>query len=811
MKAPYAQLLLLAFLLAADICGAHEKIPRKDVSIGVLSYRGVDESLNRWNPTADYLTKKIPAYKFHILPLNLLEMATAIKSEEVQFIVTNPGHYVELESQFGISRIATKQTMHDGIISTRFGSVIISRANNSSITTLQDLRGKSFMAVSKDAFGGFQMSWRELVEHDIDPFSDFSSIKFVGFPQDQVVTAVYTGEVDAAAVRSETLLHMVEETEFELSEFRILNLQPAQHEDLPSSTRLYPQGPFAQNKSTPRELATKVTIALLDMPIDHPAAAKSHGAGWTVPLDYSSVHELMKRLHIGPYLSLRESTLQGLLKKYAAWIVVATLFMVFLMGLTIYIYNTNRRLQESDRRLRREITIREHSQEELVDYKNSLERRIIARTNEIELVNASLKKSQTVLRKLVYITSSAQLGHEEKMVRLLETGREYYKTGAARLSNLSDQGIKASVVSAKVELLENHVGPLNSLGVQQVSTQHDVPLDIPNLNTKNYKSPGCGCDTLNSYLASAVIVRGETHSVLEFSDEEVRKNSYTHWDHNLLQVMARWIGSEIEMQDIVEETQRNQTELARVGRVSVMGEMAAGLAHELNQPLTGAINYSSGCLRRLKSDTFDKEKIIQGLERAVESATMAADIIRHLREFTQKGGINKDIVALNEVVIKIVKLIATEIKRHQTSITLQLSPNLPDIVANETQLEQVILNFIRNSLDAMDNIDVEKREIIITTDQSLDKVRLFVIDFGNGIKSNAELNLFDAFYTTKSEGMGLGLSISRTIIEEHNGTITASNNPDGGACFSFELPALRTNNAERFEYTEHLEHAEAVL
>ena len=110
-------------------------------------------------------------------------------------------------------------------------------------------------------------------------------------------------------------------------------------------------------------------------------------------------------------------------------------------------------------------------------------------------------------------------------------------------------------------------------------------------------------------------------------------------------------------------------------------------------------------------------------------------------------------------------------------------------------MEQVILNFIRNSLDAMDNVAIARREIIITTEQDQDNVRLFVIDFGSGIKSNSESNLFDAFYTTKSEGMGLGLSISRTIIEEHSGTITASNNPDAGACFSFEIPVSAGANS----------------
>jgi len=220
-----------------------------------------------------------------------------------------------------------------------------------------------------------------------------------------------------------------------------------------------------------------------------------------------------------------------------------------------------------------------------------------------------------------------------------------------------------------------------------------------------------------------------------------------------------------------------------------MGEMMAGLAHELNQPLTGAINYSSACLRRLKYEEIDREKLIIGLERAVEGATMAADIIRQLREFVKKGKSAKESVNINVVVLKIVDLLSAEIRRHKTRVTLQLADNIPVILANEIQLEQVVLNFIRNSLDAMENTEVRLREIIITTELDYDKVRLFVMDFGDGIPATTEGEVFDAFYTTKSDGMGMGLSISRTIIEEHNGTIVANNNPETGACFSFEIPA----------------------
>ena len=760
----------------------------KVVHIGVLSYRGDQKAINRWSATTDYLTQNIPGYRFELSPLNLSEMAKAVEENRVQFILTNPGNYVELESQYGISRIATMQSVQSGRISTRFGAVIFSKLSNRSIQSLEDLEGKSFMAVSPEAFGGFQMAWRELAEHDINPFEDFSRVEFVGFPQDQIAMAVYDGKIDAATVRSETLMRMIEAGWFELADFRILNARYEPEYNIPLSTRLYPEWPFAKHKNASRELATKVTLALLAMPVDHPAAAMSRTAGWTVPLDYSPVHEMMQKLQIGPYEVLRETSLPAIARKYSHWLFSAAVFVILLFVLIAYISNTNRRLRETDRSLRNEISERKQSQAKLAEYKDTLEQRVIARTNELEQANKSLRTSQIALHELVDITSAPRLNHDEKLTKLLETGREYYQTAVANLSSLTGQDRKSCTIAGQEELVANQSGPISKSCIEKTLNQQSPILDIPDLNNADCTNQGGDCEPFVSYLATAVFVKGEPHCVLEFADTEARHESYTHWDHNILEVMAQWIGSEIEKQEAIEEKQRHQSELARVGRMSAMGEMAAGLAHELNQPLTGAINYSSGCLRRLQQGDYDKDQLIKGLERTVEGATLAADIIRHLREFVQKGSAVRKATSLNGVVLNIIDLVSVEIKRQQANVKLELSDDLPDIVANAVQLEQVVLNFIRNGLDAMENVDPENRELTIITEKLGDKVKLSVVDHGSGILSEAESKLFDAFYTTKPEGMGIGLSISRSIIEAHNGVIYASNVSNAGACFSFELP-----------------------
>ena len=786
-----SSLILLLFLNNAPLTAQPVVDSEELVSIGVLSYRGKEKALQRWTPTVEYLSQNIPGYRFEILPLNLSEMALAVEEERVQFILTNPGHYVELESRFGVSRIATMKSRRAGQISTRFGAVIISKSTNESIQILEDLRGKSFMAVSPDAFGGFQMAWRELAEQDIDPFKDFSRLEFVGFPQDQIALAVYDEKVDAATVRSETLVRMVEAGWFELSDFRILNPQRITDHNLPLSTRLYPEWPFAKTKTASRELATKVTLALLAMPSEHPAASMARTAGWTVPLDYSPVHDLMQSLKIGPYEVLRETSLAAIAKKYAYWLLGVAVLVVLLISLIVYISRTNRRLRETDRNLRDEIRERKQSQAKLAEYKDSLEQRVIDRTAELELANKALQRSQIALHQLVDITSAPGLTHDEKLAKLLETGREYYQSAVASISSLIGNEQKTCTIAGQEELVAGHSGPLNKNCIQQVIEQRDTPLDIPDMDAQDCAQPGCGCGDLNSYLATAVFVKAQPHCVLEFADTKKRNATYTHWDHNILQVMAQWIGSEIEKQEAIEEKQRHQSELARVARMSAMGEMAAGLAHELNQPLTGAINYSSGCLRRLKQGDMDKDTLVKGLERTVEGATLAADIIRQLREFLQKGHSGRKLITLNDVVLSIVDLVSAEIKRHHSKVTLLLSEGIPTVMANAVQLEQVVLNFIRNGLDAMENTPPGKRELIIATEHLDDKLKLSVTDYGEGLLPEVEGRLFDAFYTTKAEGMGMGLSISRSIIEAHNGVISAHNATGGGACFCFELPVSK--------------------
>lgn len=325
------------------------------VTVGVLAFRGEPDASIRWSPTAAYLHQRIPEHRFVIVPLDRDGLRQALERKRLDFILTDPGQYVELEAASGISRLATLKHRWHGQTYTHVGAVIFTRAERTDITQLSDLKGKSFMAVDRDAFGGFQLAWGELKEHGIDPFRDFARLEFHGFPQDDIVYAVRDGTVDAGTVRTDCLERLAREGKIDLREFRVLHPRSTPGFPFEHSTPLYPEWAFAKAAAASNELAQKVAIALLTMPANDPAAQAGHYAGWTIPLDYQPVHALFRELGIGPY---RQSTVVQVgifLMAYWYWFASGALVLLILIGITAYVHRLNRRLTQANLTLEREI------------------------------------------------------------------------------------------------------------------------------------------------------------------------------------------------------------------------------------------------------------------------------------------------------------------------------------------------------------------------------------------------------------------------------------------------------------------------
>ncbi len=321
----------------------------RDIRIGVLAYRGKEEAIRRWSPTADYLSLNLPGHRFSIIPLDFDEIGPATRDKRIDFIITNTSIYVELESAYGITRIATLKNRWKDRGYTVFGGVIFTRSDRKDINELRDLRGKRFMAVNETSLGGWRMAWREMKDKGINP-SDLKELRF-GMTHDRVVLAVLNREVDAGTVRTDILEKMAEAGKIDIRDIKVINEKKVEGFPFLLSTRLYPEWPFARLRHVPEELSERVAIALLSMPLDSLAARISESSGWTTPLDYHPVHELMKELRVGPYRDYGKVTFGAFVKQYWYLIILTLLIIGILTCLLIIIARLNRRLNESKLRI----------------------------------------------------------------------------------------------------------------------------------------------------------------------------------------------------------------------------------------------------------------------------------------------------------------------------------------------------------------------------------------------------------------------------------------------------------------------------
>jgi len=231
------------------------------------------------------------------------------------------------------------------------------------------------------------------------------------------------------------------------------------------------------------------------------------------------------------------------------------------------------------------------------------------------------------------------------------------------------------------------------------------------------------------------------------------------------------------------------SELAHVTRVSSLGVLTASIAHEINQPLSGIVTNASTCLRMLAADPPNVDGARETARRTIRDGNRASDVITRLRALCSKKETTIESLDLNEAIREVIALSLSELQRNRVILRTELADDLPLITGDRVQLQQVVLNLLRNASDAMSAVDDRPRHMVITTEREEgDRVRLTVQDGGVGLDPQAMDRLFEAFYTTKNDGMGMGLSVSRSIIERHHGRLWAAPNDGPGATFSFSIP-----------------------
>jgi len=684
------------------------------IRIGVLSHRGTEATYRMWSPTADYLTRQVQDHLFEIVPLNFDRVDPTVAAGEVDFILVNPGIYVNLEVRHRVSRVATLNNKIGGESHNQFGGVAFTRSDNRDIHRLADLRGTRFMAVDKTSLGGYQMIWGELMDIGIDPRQDLSSLSF-GNTHDNVVMAVRNGEVDAGTVRTNILERMANSGQIDLAEFRVI--APITTDNFPflKSTHLYPEWPFSKVQHTSNKLAQQVAIALLNMPTDHSAAISGNYAGWTIPLDYQPVHELFRKLELPPYNISKKFTLRDVVKRYFYGFILGSILLILLVMISSWILRLNRELRKAKLCLERQHTL---------------------------------------------ILNSVADG----------------------IYGVDDSG-NSTFVNQAMEKITGWPAE-EIIGKNQHELLHHTRAD-------GSPFPACECPVYATFKDSVPrIIQDDIFWKKDGSSFPVEYASSPLKDDK-----GKTIGSVVIFRDVSdrkkaeEQARQHLNELAHVTRFNTMGGMIAGIAHEINQPLTAIATNAHACIRLLDSGEDQSEKVSDIIEKIGAQAERAGEIIRQLRSFVRKEEPQRLMVNINTIIEETILLLAPEAKKSQVSIELNLDKTLKKVPIQTIQIQQVIINLAQNAIEAMSEVAENQRHLTIATAAAGNNaITVSIADTGPGIERKVAEQLFNPFVTTKTRGMGLGLSISKGIIDLHKGSLFLNNNSSQGATFRFTLP-----------------------
>ncbi len=573
------------------------------VNIGVLAYNGKLQAVQRWQPTADYLSQHIVGSDFKIIPLTHEEFDHSMNKKSIDFILTNPGHFVLLEVERDVISIATLVSRYGQQSLHQFSAVLFARSN-SGIKSMADLKGKTLAAVNEEAFGGFQLAQNELLNYGLDAKKDLK-VLWLGFPHNDLVMAVLEGRADVATVRSGVLEKMAAQGKLDLNDIKILSLK--ENKDFPfyRSFAMFPEWPLAKLPHTDLEVSKKVVKALLNMPSDHAAALSANGAGWTIPFNYSSVHTVLKRLQVAPYLP-RPFSMNDLWHVYKQWI-IAVIALFFISALLLLrFYKSNKQLKDV--------------QQDLQHSRTYLEQAVVERTDELNRLNQSLKteierhidtatelnKGCDALQNIYLIFVRDDLTRTQRLNSVVEALRFYLDFEFVMLSQVNDEQFVLCCARPNVDK-----SPLSTELAVQVIKQKK-----PFYSNKN--------NQWNEYLSCPIFLNGKLNYLLELASSKSynksKNNNASKLSHNILYLIAHWVGYEALSVSLEQDDKNKHSELQErfnsvtsrekeVIQLLMQGESNKSMARLLNLSVKTIEMHRANALR--KTEAKSSTEIVQ--------------------------------------------------------------------------------------------------------------------------------------------------------------------------------------------------------
>lgn len=579
--------LLLIGILISPMAIADVYQQRPAIRIGVLSFDDINKDIYRWQPTIDYLNQRFPQYQFTLVIGDIKSIDQLVASETIDFTITNGVKFLMYQNQHEAVRMLNLKPLHADP-QFAIGSTVIARSDMPDTVNWNEIRDKNIIATTPQAFGGFQIIKREWLKSGIDPIRDFPYLRFVGLPQENLLSLLASREADIAILPTCVLEQAIKSGHFSSQQFRAINVQPQTKIPCQSSTPLYPYWTLSRMKHVHEQLASEIAQALLSIKSDDVPAVQGNYQGWTVPINDSSIVGLMTDLG----LAGDNDHLKVLWQKYRGWLFIALGYGLLLIGY---------------------------------------------------------------------------------------------------------------------------------------------------------------------HLRVSYLVRTRTKQLQQMME--------------LNQASAEWI-------------RKQQEQFYSAQRILLSGEMAAGMAHELNQPLMAINNYVVGCRMRLQQQPLDIAGLDKALESAINQTNNAKEVIRHMRHFIKKHPEKQQYIVLNTVITNALALFTNDLKRDGITVIEPLTSPVT-VFADEILIQQVLVNLIRNGLDAIKQCvpPVVKPQIIFALQTTESDVILKIADNGIGMTGEQLGKLFVPFVTSKDSGLGLGMTICKRIIEAHHGRIWAEGQQTGSAIF----------------------------